>query len=45
MTYRKQLEQPRPMIDSKMVKHIKNMSHEEHINNYNYLTCKHNHLY
>ena len=45
MTYRKQLEQPRPMIESKMVKHIKNMSHEEHINNYNFLTCKHNHLY
>ena len=29
MTYRYQLEQPRPMIDSKMVKHVKYMSHEE----------------
>ena len=41
MTYRYQLEQPRPMIVSKMVKHIKNKSHEEQINNYNFLTCKH----
>ena len=45
MTYRYQLEQPRPMIESKMVKDIKNKSHEEQINNYNFLTCKHNHLY
>ena len=44
MTYRYQLEQPRPMIESKMVKHIKHlkyMSHEEQINNYNFLICKH----
>ena len=45
MTYRYQLEQPGSMIESKMVKHIKNMSHEEQISNYNFLTCKHNHLY
>ena len=45
MTYRYQLEQPRPMIESKMVKHLKNKSYEEQINNYNFLTCKHNHLY
>ena len=42
MTYRHQLQQPRPMIESKMVKHIKYMSHEKQINNYNFLTCKHN---
>ena len=41
MTYRYQLEQPRPMIESKMLKHIKYMSHEEQIDNYNFLTCKH----
>ena len=29
MTYRYQLEQPRQIIESKMVKHIKNMSEEE----------------
>ena len=40
MTYRYQLEQPRPMIESKMVKHIKNKSHEEKINNYKFLTWK-----
>ena len=44
MTYRYQLEQPRPMIESKMVKHIKNMSEEEQ-DNFNFLVCKHNHLY
>ena len=42
MNYRYQLQQPRPMIESKMVKHIKYMSPEEKINNYNFLTCKHN---
>ena len=42
MTYRYQLQQPKPMIESKMVKHIKYMSHEEQINNYSFLTCKHN---
>ena len=41
MTYRYQLQQPKPMIESKMVKHIKYKSHEEQINNYNFLTCKH----
>ena len=41
MTYRYQLEQPRPMIESKMVKHLKYMSYEEPINIYNFLTCKH----
>ena len=45
MTFRYQLEQPRPMIESKMIKHIKNKSHEEQIINYKFLTCKHNHLY
>ena len=40
-TYRYQIEQPGPMIESKMVKHIKYMSHEEQINNYIFLTCKH----
>ena len=41
MTYRYQLLQPKPMIDSKLIKHIKYMSHEEQINNCNFLTCKH----
>ena len=41
MTYRYQLEQPRPMIESKMVKYIKYKSHEEQINNYNFIACKH----
>ena len=40
MTYRYQLEQPRPIKESKMVKHIKNMSEEEQ-DNYNFLVCKH----
>ena len=40
MTYRYQLEQPRPLIESKMVKHIKNMSEEEQ-DDYNFLVCKH----
>ena len=40
MTYRYQLEQPRRKIESKMVKHIKNMSGEEQ-DNYNFLVCKH----
>ena len=42
MTFRYQLQQHKPMIESKMVKHIKYMSHEDQINNYNFLTCKHN---
>ena len=41
MTYRYQLQQPKPMIESKMVKHIKYMSHEEQNSNYDFLTCKH----
>ena len=41
MTFRYQLQQPRPMIESKMVKHIKYLSHEVQTNNYNFLTCKH----
>ena len=41
MTYRYQLQQPRPMIESKKIKHIKYMSHEEQFNNYNLLTYKH----
>ena len=40
MNYRYQLQQPKPMIESKMVKHIKYMSHEEQVYNYNFLTCK-----
>ena len=40
ITYGYQLQQPRPMIVSKMVKHVKYMSEEE-IDDYNFLTCKH----
>ena len=40
MTYRYYMQPPRPMIESKKVKHLKNMS-EEDIDNYNFLTCKH----
>ena len=36
MTYRYYLQQPRPILESKMVKHIKYMSEEE-IDNYNHL--------
>ena len=43
MTYRYQPQQPRSIIESKMVKHIKNMSEEEQ-DNYYFLTCKHNPL-
>ena len=44
------MQQPRPMIETKMVKHIKNMSEEEKIISYNLLTYKHklisyNHLH
>ena len=35
MTYRYYMQQPRPMIASKMVKQLKNMSEE--IDNYNFL--------
>ena len=41
MTFRYQLEQPRRILVSQMVKHIKSMSEEER-DNYNFLTCKHN---
>ena len=41
MTCRYQLQQPRPLIESKMVKHVKYMSHEEQIINYNLLIYKH----
>ena len=40
MTYRYQLEQPRRIIESKMVKHIKKMCEEEQ-DNYNFLVYKH----
>ena len=40
MAYGYQLQQPRPMIESKMFKHIKYMSEEE-IDNYNFSTYKH----
>ena len=40
MTFRYQLEQPRRILESKMVKHIKNMCEEEQ-GNYNFLVCKH----
>ena len=40
MTYRYELEQPRRIIESKMVKHIKNMSEEEQ-DYYNFSVCKH----
>ena len=39
--YRYQLQQPRPMIESKMVKHINFMSREERILTYKFLTYKH----
>ena len=41
MTYSYQLEQPRSILESKIVKHIKYVSHEEQVNNYNFLVCKH----
>ena len=40
MTFGYQLEQPRRILESKMVNHIKNMSEEEQ-DNYNFLVCKH----
>ena len=40
MTYRYYMQQHRPVIKSKMVKHIKYMSEEE-IDKYNFLSCKH----
>ena len=41
MTYRYNMQQPRPIIESKMVKHIKYMSEEEKFFNYNLLTFEH----
>ena len=41
MTFRHQLQQPRPMLETKMVKHIKYMPYEEQSDKYNFLTCKH----
>ena len=41
MTYSYYMQQPRPMIESKMVKHIKHMSEEEKFFNYKLLTYKH----
>ena len=41
MTFRYQLQQPRRIPESKIVKHIKYKPYEEQINNYNFLTCKH----
>ena len=40
MTCRYQLEQPRRILESKMIKHIKNMTEEEQDKN-NFLVCKH----
>ena len=41
MTFRHQLQQPRPMLETKKVKHIKYMPYEEQSDKYNFLTCKH----
>ena len=41
MTYRYYMQQPTPMIETKMVKHVKIMSEEEKILNYTLLTYKH----
>ena len=41
MSFRHQLQQPRSMLETKMVKHIKYMSYEEQSDKYNFLTCKH----
>ena len=41
MTYRYYMQQPRQMIETKMVKHVKKMSEEEKIFIYNLLTYKH----
>ena len=41
MTYRYYMQQSRRMIETKMVKHVKNMSAEEKFFNYNLLTYKH----
>ena len=41
LTNRYHLQQPRPIIESKMVKHIKYMSHDEQFIKYNSLIYKH----
>ena len=41
VTFRHQLQQPRSMLETKMVKHIKYTSYEEQSDKYNFLTCKH----
>ena len=41
MTFRHQLQQPRSMLETKLVKHIKYISYEEQGDKYNFLTCKH----
>ena len=41
MTFRHQLQQPRSMLETKMVKHTKYMSYEEQSDKYTFLTCKH----
>ena len=41
MTYRYYMQQRRQVIESKMVKHVKFMSEEIKIFNYNFLTYKH----
>ena len=40
MAYRYQLQQPRPMMESEMVKHKKYVPHEEKTNIYNVITYK-----
>ena len=40
MTFRHQHQQPRSMLETKMVKHIKYMPYEEQSDKYNFLTCK-----
>ena len=42
MTIRHRLQQPRSILESKLVKQIKYKSYEEQSDNYNFLTCKHN---
>ena len=41
MTYRYYMQQPRPMIETKMVKHIKYMSEDEKFFNYDLISYKH----
>ena len=40
MTFRYHLEQPRRILESKLIKHIKDMTEEEQ-DRYNFLVCKH----